>query len=71
MYKRRLISIYMAFAVLLTGCGGAGGGMRDPGELPDMLYAVPSDALAVCCVSESGAALGRLDSTDRLRSLDL
>lgn len=71
MYKRRLISIYMAFAVLLTGCGGAGGGMRDPGELPDLLYAVPSDALAVCCVSESGAALGRLDSTDRLRSLDL
>lgn len=63
--------MYMVFAVLLAGCGGAGGGMRDPGDFPDLLYAVPSDALAVCCAAESRAVLGRLDSIDRLRSLDL
>ena len=72
MCKKCLISSLVALAALVSGCGsGTDGGERDPETLPDLLYAVPSDALAVSCAGRSGDAIALLDSTDRLRTLDL
>ena len=71
MCKKCLISVCLLLAALFTACSGTDGEGRGPEDLPDLLQAVPSDALAVCCVSENSDALARLDSTDRLRSLDL
>lgn len=71
MCKKCLISVCVLLAAILTGCGGGDGKGRSLEDLPDLLRAVPSDALAVRCASSSDEALSCLDSADRLRSLDL
>ncbi len=55
---------------LLCSCGG-GGGQREREDLPDLLSAVPSDALALFCSSSPEGALRALDSTDILRGVNL
>ena len=69
MCKKCLIALLAALAVLCS-CGG-GGGQREREDLPDLLAAVPSDALALCCSSTVEGALEPLDSADALRRLDL
>ncbi len=69
MCKKCLIALISALAVLCS-CG-SGGGQREREDLPDLLAAVPSDALALCCSSTVEGALSPLDSTDALRKMDL
>ncbi len=69
MCKRCLIALVSALACLCS-CGG-GDALRDMESLPDLLAAVPSDALAVFSFSRCEQAGEPLDSTDILSSLDL
>ncbi len=69
MCKIRLIAAVLALMVLCS-CG-SGGVQRDAEDLPDLLSAVPSDALAVLSSSSCAGALLQLDSADVLRSLNL
>ncbi len=71
MCKKSLISACFLLVALFAACGGGDGDGRPLEDLPDLLRAVPSDALAVSCASSAGEAVALLDSTDRLRSLDL
>ncbi len=69
MCKHGLIAFISALA-LLCSCG-SGGGQREREDLPDLLAAVPSDALALFCSSSPEGALRPLDSADVLRGLNL
>ncbi len=69
MRKHRLIALISTLS-LLCSCG-SGGVQRDREDLPDLLAAVPSDALALFCSSSPEGALQPLDSADVLRSLNL
>ena len=67
MCKIRLTALIAALTVLCS-CGG-GGVQRDRESLPDLLAAVPSDALAVLSSTRCEEALRLLDSADVLHSV--
>lgn len=69
MCNRCLIALVSALS-LLCSCV-SGGEEREREDLPDLLAAVPSDALALFCSSTPDGALRILDSADVLRSLNL
>ena len=73
MRKIRLF-LLLVLPVFLSACGGSGGhtGNSLPERrIPELIAAVPSDALAVLCFDHCAEGLAYYDSTSVLRKLDL
>ena len=73
MSKKSLLVLILALPVLLACGGGAGKSASAPQErhIPQLLAAVPSDALAVICHDHCVEGLRLYDSTSVLHQLDL
>ncbi|MCR4823970.1 MAG: hypothetical protein K5849_01295 [Bacteroidales bacterium] len=73
MRKKAYFSL-LAFLCLLSACGGNGGKTEtvlQERRIPELIAAVPSDALAVLCYDRCAEGLALYDSTSVLHQLDL
>ncbi len=70
MCKKGIIALLAALP-LLFACGHPSPNMGDTRRVPELLAAVPSDALAVICYDRLEEGLPLLDSTNVLRQLNL
>lgn len=73
MRKKRLLFL-LVLPLLLSACGGNGGHTDKPlseRRIPELIAAVPSDALAVLCFDHCAEGLAYYDSTSVLHQLDL
>ena len=73
MRKKRLF-LLLVLPVLLSACGGSGGHSENTlseRRIPELIAAVPSDALAVLCFDHCAEGLAYYDSTSVLHKLDL
>ena len=73
MCKKRILALLAALP-LLFACGNPSAktdAARDARRIPELLAAVPSDALAVVCYDRLEEGLRLLDSTSVLRQLNL
>jgi hypothetical protein len=73
MRKKRYF-LLLVLPVLLYACGGSGGHTENSlpeRRIPELIAAVPSDALAVLCFNHCAEGLAYYDSTSVLHKLDL
>lgn len=73
MCKKALLA-FLLLLPLLSACGGSGhknGNLLSERRIPELISAVPSDALAVVCFDRCEDGLALYDSTSVLHKLDL